>query len=98
MVGPGVSRIAAAEEPPRIVALHPAMVKRYLASIKCLEVTLADGVEHGGEAQAALRDLIRTVTIQPAPAGEAPEIDVMGELTALIGGAHFPTKRSGGRW
>lgn len=92
------AELAAAEESPRIVALHPATVKRYLASIERLEATIAEGEENGGEAKAALRELIRTVTIQPAPTGEVPEIDVLGELTALIGGAHFPTKRWGGRW
>lgn len=91
------AELAAAEEPPRVVALHPATVKRYLASIERLEATIAEGETHGGEAKEALRDLIRTVTIHPAPAGQEPAIDVIGELTALIGGAHFPTTRSGGQ-
>lgn len=92
------AELAAAEEPPKVVALHPATVARYLAAIERLEATIADGEEHGGEAKAALRDLIRSVTIHPAPAGEQPAIDVLGELTSLIGGDHFPTaKASGGR-
>jgi site-specific DNA recombinase len=92
------AELAAAEEPPRVVALHPATVKRYLAAIERLEATIAEGQEHGGEAKAALRDLIRTVTIHPAPAGTQPEISVLGELTNLIGGDHFPTlRRAGGQ-
>ncbi|WP_439492025.1 recombinase family protein [Bosea sp. (in: a-proteobacteria)] len=91
------AELAAAEEPPRLVTLHPAMVSRYLASVERLEATIAEGEEHGGEAKAALRELIRTVTIHPAPAGDAPEIDVLGELSALIGGTHYPTHRAGGR-
>nr|WP_244491514.1 recombinase family protein [Bosea sp. Root381] len=91
------AELSAAEEPPRVVTLHPATVSRYLASVERLEATMAEGEEHGGAAKAALRELIRTVTIHPAGAGDAPEIDVLGELTALIGGTHFPTKASGGR-
>ncbi|MFC5423007.1 recombinase family protein [Bosea eneae] len=92
------AELAAAEEPPKVVALHPATVARYLAAIERLEATIADGEAQGGEAKAALRELIRTVTIHPAPAGEQPAIDVLGELTSLIGGDHsLSAKASGGR-
>lgn len=90
--------LSSAEEPPRIVALHPATVTRYLAAIERLYATIATGEKQGGETKAALRELIRTVTIHPAPAGTTPEISVHGELTNLIGGDHFPTERGGIAW
>lgn len=88
--------LAALDEPPKLITLHPAAVTHYLAAIEMLAQTVREGAAFGAESRTALRDLIATVTVHPAPAGEAPEISIEGHLTKLIGGDHFPTRRVGG--
>ncbi len=90
------AELAACDNPPNIVTLHPTTVARYLVAIEKLEQTVRDGDLYGAESKGALRDLIKTVTVHKAPAGTGPEIEVVGHLTNLIGGAHFPTSKSGG--
>jgi site-specific DNA recombinase len=83
--------LAACDEPPRIISLHPATVKRYLGSIDTLAKTIAGGDIYGAGSKAALRDLVKTVTVYKADKGQQPDIEVIGKLTALIGGNHFPS-------
>lgn len=88
--------LAALDEPPKLVTLHPAAVNHYLAAIETLAQTVRAGDAFGAESKTALRDLIATVTVHAAPAGENPEISVEGRLTKLIGGDHFPTQKPWG--
>ncbi|WP_162262511.1 hypothetical protein [Bosea sp. Root483D1] len=70
-----------------------------MAAIETLDRTIKAGEPFGAESKSALRNLIATVTVQPAPAGANPEISIEGQLTKLIGGDHFPTKKTWGvRW
>ena len=88
--------LAGLDEPPKLVTLHPAAVKHYLAAIEALAQTIRAGSAFGAESKTSLRDLIATVTVHPARVGEAPEISIEGHLTKLVGGDHFPTRRVGG--
>ncbi|WP_429067742.1 recombinase family protein [Bosea sp. OAE752] len=88
--------LAALDEPPKLVTLHPAAVNHYLAAIEILAETVKAGDAFGAESKTALRDLIATVTVHPAEAGTAPEVSIEGHLTRLVGGDHFPTRRMGG--
>lgn len=85
------AELAAADEPPRVVTLHPTAVAAYLQSIETLSRTIAEGEEHGGESKEALRALVDRITVKPAEAGSRPALTIEGHLTSLIGGRHFPT-------
>ena len=87
----------ASDEPPRLVTLHPAAVNHYLAAIATLEQTIKAGEAFDAESKTALRELIATVTVHAAPAGENPDISIEGQLTKMIGGDHFPTQNHGGK-
>ena len=80
----------------KLVALHPAAVNHALATVEVLVQTVKAGDEFGAESKTALRDLIATVTVHPAPAGSNPEISIEGHLTNMIGGDHFPTHKAWG--
>src|SRR5262245_6808384 len=85
--------LGAMAPPPKVVELHPAAVKRYLASVEELAMTLSGRVVEGNEeAAAALRDLVAAVVIHPHE-GEEPEIEVTGRLAKLTGADLFPQQR-----
>ena len=78
--------------------MHPAAVNHYLAAIEILAQTVKAGDAFGAESKTALRDLVATVTVHPAPAGTNPEISMECHLTKMTGGDHFPPARLlGGR-
>ena len=88
------AELAGADEPPKLISLHPAALRDYLRSIDRLEATIMAGREHGEESTAALRDLIEAISVSPAPDGaNGAQIEIRGHLTALIGGDAFPTSR-----
>jgi hypothetical protein len=84
------AEIASLPPPPKIVALHPATVSHYLASIDKLAETLARRTVQGHEDVAsALRTLIAAVIVHPAE--HEPRIEVTGRLAELTGApALFP--------
>ena len=85
------AELAQAEAPPNVISLHPATVKRYIADVEHLEVSLKHGMDAGiTEAGEALRRLIERVTIAATPAGEPLSIEVEGRLAALVNGDLFP--------
>lgn len=86
------SELAATDEPPRIVSLHPAAVTAYLRAIDTLHETIAAGAEHGEESKQALRSLIDKIVVMPGAAGASPALRIDGHLTKLIGGEHFPSR------
>lgn len=85
------AELAALAPPDRIVALHPAVIERYLATVADLAATLRSRAVEGHEDVAAsLRELIAAVTVTPG-AGQEPKLTVSGRLAALAGGALFPS-------
>ena len=78
------AKLAALSEPVNVISLHPAAVSRYLKKVS----ELADGLkasEANEQTRTAIRDLLLSVTVTPAPVGEPPAISVQGKLEALIG-------------
>jgi hypothetical protein len=76
--------------PPAKVALHPAAITRYLASVEDLAGTMSRRIVDGDEQAAALRELVVAVVVHPA-AGE-PVIEVSGRLAKLTGTDLFPQR------
>jgi site-specific DNA recombinase len=91
------AELAGTPEPPKVVALHPASVKAYLADLARLHELVNKDIDEGDQGLAnCLRRLIQTVTIIPAPTGEQPEIEVRGHLAALVAKTFDGRSRSGG--
>ena len=89
------------EETPQIVALHPATLDSYIATVDRLAAVLADHIaadDDRGTLVAAFRALVHSVTVHPKAPREGFQVEVKGKLAALIGGKAFPrAKYSGGR-
>jgi Site-specific recombinases, DNA invertase Pin homologs len=86
-----------AEKPPKVISLHPAVVDEYLRNLDRLaELIGADLAEGDSGLALALRSLIDTVTVMPAPAREAPVIRVSGHLASLLGADVFPQRSFAG--
>lgn len=85
-----------AQEPPVVVALHPAAVTSYLASVERLHEALTpDATAPDPESPAAaLRELIEAVTVHRVD-GKI-ELEVKGKLGALLGPQAFPNSRFAG--
>ena len=93
------AELAATPEPPKVVTLHPASVKAYLADLARLDQLINKDIEEGDHALAhCLRCLIQTVTIVPSAAGTAPEIEIRGHLATLVASTFGERSRSGGHW
>jgi DNA invertase Pin-like site-specific DNA recombinase len=93
------AELDAAEQPAKVVTLHPGAVDEYLRNLDRLaELIGADLREDDDGLARALRGLITTVTVLPAPRGEAPLVRLTGHLATLLGRAVFPHgSYSGGR-
>jgi hypothetical protein len=93
--------LASLDEVPQNIALHPATLTRYIATVDRLAAVLADhaqAVDDRGPLVPDFRALVHSVTIHPKPAREGFQVEVKGKLAALIGGEAFPqAKYSGGR-
>jgi septal ring factor EnvC (AmiA/AmiB activator) len=96
------AELAALEEAPSIITLHPATLDRYIETVDALAASLADhaGAEDDrGALVESFRALVHSVTIHPNGPREGFEIEVKGKLAALIGGNAFPQAiHSGERW
>ena len=92
--------MAASPEPPKIIALHPASVKRYLDELARLDELINEDLSHGDHVLANwLRDLIDAVVVIPSPAGTPAEIEIRGHLAMLINDTAFVKgSYSGGQW
>jgi site-specific DNA recombinase len=78
------------------IALHPAAVASYLATVNDLAATLSRRIVDGDEETAtALRELVAAVVIHPTPQGE-PRIEVTGRLAKLTGTDLFPQQVTNG--
>jgi site-specific DNA recombinase len=73
-----------------VVMLRPAAVDSYLRDLDRLPDLINADLGAGDDGAAkAIRSLIETVTIMPAPAGTIPGIMVVGDLRSLIGAPAF---------
>jgi site-specific DNA recombinase len=85
--------LAALEEVPSIVTLHPATLDLYIEKVDALAASLADHAaaeDDRGALVASFRALVHNVTIHPNGPRDGFEIEVEGKLAALIGGNAFP--------
>lgn len=84
------AQLAATEEPPPL--LHPEMARIYRAKVTALANALQDA-DSRCEATEALRGLVDAIVLTPDEAGEALQIELRGNLAAMLG-ATVQTKRS----
>jgi site-specific DNA recombinase len=89
------------EEAPQIIALHPATLDSYIATVDRLASVLTEHAaaeDDRGRLVATFRALVHSVTVHPKAPREGFQVEVKGKLAALIGGEAFPqAKYSGGR-
>ncbi len=89
------TELAALEEAPSIITLHPATLDQYIETVDALAAVLADhaGAEDDrGSLVGSFRTLVQSVTIHPNGPRKGFEIEVKGKLAALIGGKCFPKR------
>lgn len=93
-----ISEELQAESPaPQIVALHPAILKRYEEQLLQLEKALGRGVSAGdAEAAEAIRDLVDTVTVfRDSARSGGVVVEIAGRLNALLGQEAYPNRVKG---
>jgi site-specific DNA recombinase len=76
-----------------VVEMHPAAIKRYVASIEELhrKLTSGDAVD---EAKAAFRNIIDSIIVHPTPKRADYEISAYGRLSAIMGIDLSPPRRT----
>ena len=84
------AKLAAADEPPPL--LHPEMARIYRAKVTELATALQEP-DSRSEATEALRGLVDAIVLTPDQAGETLQIELRGNLAAMLG-ATVQTKRS----
>jgi site-specific DNA recombinase len=87
------AELAALEEAPVPIALHPATLDRYIETVNSLAETMAGhaGAEDDrGSLISDFRALVHSVTVHPKAEWQGFEIEVKGKLAALVGGNVFP--------
>ena len=84
------AKLAAADEPPPL--LHPEMARIYRAKVTELARALQEP-DSRSEATEALRGLVDAIVLTPDQAGETLQIELRGNLAAMLG-ATVQTKRS----
>jgi site-specific DNA recombinase len=96
-----IAQLASLEQAPKIVALHPATLDRYIETVDRIAAVLADYAQAEDDRGSLIRDfraLVHSVTIHPNTPRNGFQVEVKGKLAALIGGEAFPQlKYSGGR-
>jgi hypothetical protein len=84
------AKLAAVDDPPPL--LHPEMAGIYRAKVTELARALQDP-DSRSEATEALRGLVDAIVLTPDQSGEALQIELRGNLAAMLGAA-VQTKRS----
>jgi site-specific DNA recombinase len=84
------AQLAATEEPPPL--LHPEMARIYRTKVRELAKALQEP-ESRSEATEALRGLVDAIVLTPNPSGDALQIELKGNLAAMLG-ATVQSKRS----
>ncbi len=86
------AQLAAAGEPPPL--LHPEMARIYGTKVRELAKALQEP-ESRSEATEALRGLVDTIVLTPKASGDALQMELRGNLAAMLG-ATVQSKRSPG--
>lgn len=90
--------LAASEEPPKVVTMHPKVVDQYLRDLDRLDQLIAGDLAEGDDGLAkALREIVTQVSVMPAPARQAPEIKIEGYLETLLKQTFEDRSVSGGQ-
>ena len=87
------AELAALEEAPVPIALHPATLDRYIETVNSLAETMAGHAgadDDRGSLISDFRALVHSVTVHPKAAWQGFEVEVKGKLAALVGGQVFP--------
>jgi site-specific DNA recombinase len=87
------AELAALEEAPVPIALHPATLDRYIETVNSLAETMAGHAgadDDRGFLISDFRALVHSVTVHPKAAWKGFEVEVKGKLAALVGGQVFP--------
>jgi site-specific DNA recombinase len=87
------AELAALEETPVPIALHPATLDRYIETVNALAETMAghaSAEDDRGPLIDDFRALVHSVTVHPKGPWEGFEVEVKGKLAALVGGELFP--------
>jgi len=81
------AELSAAPEAENAISLHPAALARYETQLGRLQETLQAGIAAGDrEGAEAIRDLVESVTVRPAPNPVgAVQVEITGRLSALLG-------------
>ena len=90
------AELAALEEAPVPIALHPAALDRYVKTVNTLADTMAghaDAKDDRGPVIADFRALVHSVIVHPKGPWQGFEVEVKGKLAALVGGGVFPEAR-----
>ncbi len=90
------AELAALEEAPVPIALHPATLDRYIQTVNALAETMAGhaGAEDDrGPLIDRFRALVHSVIVHPKESSQGFEVEVKGKLAALVGGGLFPQAR-----
>jgi len=95
------AEMAALEEAPVPIALHPATLDRYIRTVNTLAETMAKHSKAEDDRGSLIEDfraLVHSVTVHPKGPWKGWEAEVKGKLAALIGGDIFPQahRNSGG--
>ena len=91
------AELAEAPELPKVIALHPAALRRYEEQLERLQECLGDCVRTGdSEAAYALRDLVETVTVsRDASRPGAVVVEIAGRLNSLLDEKAYPNRVRG---
>ncbi|MDH5529156.1 MAG: hypothetical protein OEY05_03880 [Paracoccaceae bacterium] len=96
------AELEVAPEPPEVISLHPATLKRCEHHLADLQAALAKGIRSGDtEPAQAMRELVDTVTVSRDPNRKGGvEVEIAGRLNHLLGPKAFPQGVKGvwGRW
>jgi site-specific DNA recombinase len=67
-----------------VLALHPAAAKRYAAKVGEIRAAITKGDEAAQEAIMLVRGLIHAITVKPGTDGELLQLEVIGDLAAML--------------
>jgi site-specific DNA recombinase len=87
------AELAALEEAPIPISLHPATLDRYIETVNALADTIASHAsaeDDRGPLVADFRALVHSVIVHPKGPWQGFEVEVKGKLAALVGGGVFP--------
>jgi hypothetical protein len=87
------AEMAALEEAPVLVTLHPAALDRYISTVNALADTMAGHSKAEADRGSPIQDfrtLVHSVTVHPEGPWKGFEVEVKSKLATPIGGEVFP--------